>query len=377
MSWRVIDRITIYHEADMYALSPNVVRTPSGSLLVFFQRATHLGYPNHSHPLFNLQACRSEDDGRTWSDAFLVAVDPSGGITDRGAHTLPDGSIFLNISCTELVPAEGSGVHGKEWVVHGGKPFWIKSRDDGHTWSKLKRFPPLPDAVWGHPATHSGVSRSGLLAMPDGRLLLPSKAIDPSTREFRYFGMMRVSHDMGETWEYGGRIAEDPVAHFSEPAIHRTPSGKILVLFRCHPGALGPKIARDQGFDDERVNDRHFVDRVLALVTSDDDGKTWTPWRPTRIHGNPAHMLGLRDGRILLTVGTRWVGHCGCVARVLDAEATDLETAPEIVVSDDAISPDCGYPWSVELNDGRVLVVYWQHFADDYRGIAGAILEEV
>ena len=134
---------------------------------------------------------------------------------DRGVHTLPDKSVFLHSSCTELVPVAKAESHGTDWTTQYGKPFWVRSCDDGNTWSVPKRFPPLPDAVWGHPAQHSGVSRSGLLALPDGRLLLPSKATDLTTGEFRYFGMMRVSRDMGQTWEYGGRIAEDPVAHFT------------------------------------------------------------------------------------------------------------------------------------------------------------------
>ena len=88
-------------------------------------------------------------------------------------------------------------------------------------------------------------------------------------------------------------------------------------------------------------------------------------------------MLGLRDGRIFLTVGTRWAGQRGCSARVLDPEASDLESAPELVIRADGRSPDCGYPWSVELNDGRVLVAFWHHYPDDHRGIEGAIVEEI
>ncbi len=381
MSWKVVDRMTIYHEIGMYALCPNVVRTPSGDLMVFFQRAPHLGYPHHDHPLFNVQACRSQDEGQTWSKASLITSDPLGGINDRGVHTLSDGSIFIHCSCTELVPSEGAEAHGADWVSRPGKPFWVRSQDDGHTWSAPERFPPVPDAVWGHPATHSGVCRSGLIELPDGRLLMPSKATDRPDGSMPCFGMLRVSHDMGATWEYGGRIAEDPVAHFSEPAIHRTPSGRILVIFRCH--------ANQPQDRDERLplRDRQYNSRFQALVTSDDDGATWTPWRRS-VHGYPAHMLGLRDGRIFLTVGTRWDGQSGCLARVLDPEgselettpiqetAPDLENGPDVIVQSDSFSHDCGYPWSVELNDGRVLVVYWHHYPDNHCGIEGAILAE-
>ena len=381
MGWKVVDRMTIYHEEGYYALCPNVVRTPSGDLMVFFQRAPHLGYPHHDNPLFNVQACRSQDEGQTWSRPTLITSDPLGGINDRGVHTLSDGSILIHCSCTELVPAEGSEAHGSQWVSRPGKPFWVRSRDDGHTWSEPVRFPPVPDSVWGNPATHSGVCRSGLIELPDGRLLMPSKCTDNPDGSMPCFGMLRVSHDMGETWEYGGRIAEDPVAHFSEPAIHRTPSGRILVIFRCHANT-----AQD-GDESLPLRDRQYNSRFQALVTSDDDGDTWTPWKRS-VPGYPAHMLGLRDGRIFLTVGTRWDGQAGCLARVLDPEGTELETtpiqttapdlenAPDVIVQSDSFSHDCGYPWSVELNDGRVLVAYWHHYPDNHRGIEGAILAE-
>ena len=235
MSWRVVEHFTIYREEGWYGAHPNLVRTPNGDLLVLFHRSPFVGYSHHSHPLFDVRACRSEDEGQTWSDQCLVAVDPLGGVLDFGTHTLADGSIFLHASNVALVP-EDKESEGDGWAAHAGIPFWVRSRDDGRTWTEPVRFPPLPDAVWGHPATHSGIARSGLIQMPDGRLFLPSKATDHPDGSMPFFGMLRVSRDMGETWEYGGRIAEDPVTHFSEPAIHLTPSGRIIVLFRCHPG---------------------------------------------------------------------------------------------------------------------------------------------
>lgn len=88
MAWEVVECFTIYHEQGWYALCPNVVGALSGDLLLFFQRAPHLGYPHHDNPLFDLQACHSTDDGQTWSEPTLVACDPLGGIIDRGVHTL-------------------------------------------------------------------------------------------------------------------------------------------------------------------------------------------------------------------------------------------------------------------------------------------------
>ena len=88
-------------------------------------------------------------------------------------------------------------------------------------------------------------------------------------------------------------------------------------------------------------------------------------------------MLGLKDGRILVTVGTRWEGQQGCLGRVLDPEGTDMEVAPDFVIRSDSHDPDCGYPWAIELEDGRVLVVYYYVYQDGIRGIEGTIIEEV
>ena len=73
----------------------------------------------------------------------------------------------------------------------------------------------------------------------------------------------------GETWEYGGRIAVDEVAYFSEPAICRTRGGRILVLLRCH------------------LRRADSTQCQLVLVTSDDDGDSWSPWRFTSMKGCP------------------------------------------------------------------------------------------
>lgn len=381
MSWRVVDHSTVYRQTGHYATAPNVVRTPAGNLLVLFHRSPHLGHAHHSHPLFDVQAVVSSNEGLTWSEPRLVTNDPRGGVIDFGSHTLADGSIFLHASSNELVPAAGrahfrflSPPHAKAigsdthsaWVSRPGVPFWVRSRDDGRTWSSPTRFPRLPDAVWGSPAEHSGVCRGGLLQLGEGRLLMPSKATDQPDGEQPYFGMLRISDDMGDTWTYGGRIAEDPVAHFSEPAIHRTPDGRIVVLYRCHPRG-SPRITASDGKGNT----------TIARVESDDEGQTWSHWRPTSVWGSPCHMLRLSDGRAFVSVGTRWEGQRGCIVRVANPTCTDLDSTPELIVRSDSATGDCGYPWAVELSGGRVLVVYYYTYRDLHRGIEATLVEEV
>jgi len=359
MSWRVAEHFTIYRESGWYGAHPNILRTASGELLTLFHRSPETGFSHHSHPLFDVRGCRSRDDGQTWESVELITAYPYGGVLDFGSHTLSNGDLFLHGSTVDLVPPDVTDASKHDWISRPGMGFHVRSDNGGVSWTHPEPFPHISDAVNGHPASHTGICRSGLLEFPDGRLMLPGKATDHPEGRPPFFGMIMTSQDYGATWEYSGRIVQDGVAHFSEPAIHMTPSGRILALFRCHP------------------NSPPGQDAHLVKVYSDDGGVTWSPWKSTTMRGCPGHLLRLDDGRIFATVGTRWEGQMGCLSRVLDPEASDLETAPDIVVRADSSSPDCGYPWSIALRNGSVLVVYYHTWPDETRGIEGTVLEEV
>ena len=74
--------------------------------------------------------------------------------------------------------------------------------------------------------------------------------------------------------------------------------------------------------------------------------------------GHPLQAMRLPDNRVLLTYGYRHEP-CGVRARILNAECTDFATAPEIIIRDDADDGDVGYTWAVQLDEKRVLVVYY------------------
>ena len=90
--------------------------------------------------------------------------------------------------------------------------------------------------------------------------------------------------------------------------------------------------------------------------------------------GHPLHALRLSDNRVLITYGYRHKPF-GIRARILNPECTDFETAPEIVLRDDGGSGDIGYTWAVQLDNNRVLVVYYFNQKNGTRHIAGSILE--
>ena len=90
---------------------------------------------------------------------------------------------------------------------------------------------------------------------------------------------------------------------------------------------------------------------------SHDGGKTWTPIRRVPINGFPAHAIILKDGRILVSYAKRDGGMEGEYAIFSSDNGKTW-------VDDRMIAPwvgwDIGYPSSVQLDDGRVMTVFYQ-----------------
>ncbi len=99
----------------------------------------------------------------------------------------------------------------------------------------------------------------------------------------------------------------------------------------------------------------------------------WTSPEFKQVTGQPFHPLLLRDGRLLVTYGYRQ-NPSGIRALLLDSPQHDPDSAQEFIIRDDGINWDLGYPWSVELEDGRILVVYYMTSPLGIRQIWGSWL---
>ena len=90
--------------------------------------------------------------------------------------------------------------------------------------------------------------------------------------------------------------------------------------------------------------------------------------------GHPYDATRLRDGRVFLIYGYRHKPY-GIRARVLDPGCGDIDSAQEIVIREDGLSGDIGYPSATVLADGSVLATYYIYGVDGVRHIAGSVLE--
>lgn len=240
---------------------------------------------------------------------------------------------------------------GSNYLMWGA--FTRYTDDNGQTWSNHQYLPAIPnsdDIIPGKRPLLGGAIR-GLPVENNGEILIPSYT--SSKQGLKSGAYCFASSDNGNTWSFRSIVAQDPnnQVDMHEPAFYNTPSGKVICFIRT------------ANFDDH-----------LVTAESLDNGHTWSTWQKRNIIGHPYTPIRLPDNRVLLVYGYRHEPF-GIRARLLDAECTNIDTAPEFVIRQDGLGKDLGYPWGCVLPDGRVLVTYYFYTQDGIRHIAGSVLE--
>lgn len=362
MSLRKLADVVIYRDDQWYSTFPSCIVRPDGTALVAFRRAPerrlwHGPGVTHADPNSWLMSVTSTDNGRTWSsEPHVVWANPIAGCQDPCMYQCADGTLLCTTFCWQLLPVGSGERFGELHVDCNGWPQMntgvhiMRSRDGGGSWQGpvlIDPSPWVPTLSTGAP--NRGAIRGKMLELPDGTLLLPVYGLRGRAKPSE--ASLYRSDDRGETWRHFSLMAEDDTVHFHEPALHRTPSGKIIAWLRTQN-----------------------LDGYLATAYSTDEGKTFSQWERSSVWGHPFTSAATPDGRVLLIYGYRREPF-GIRCRLLEPECTDLETAEEFVLRDDGANFDLGYPWVAQLADGKMLCVYYLNHDDGTRYIAGAIVE--
>jgi hypothetical protein len=197
------------------------------------------------------------------------------------------------------------------------------SSDNGKSWSK-----PFP----GKDTIHGGIQ------LPDGTILVAAYREQQNS-----IGVFKADSS-AQHWEQVA-LVESPKpdsVRFGEPHILQLPSGRIIMMIRATAVPY---------------NDQSPLCNMWETY-SDDNGQTWATPFFTPLWGFPPHLLLLSDGRVLCTYGYRRepFGQRACVS----SDGITWNKADEIILRDDALNSDLGYPASVELEPGLILSIYYQ-----------------
>ncbi|MDR3304299.1 MAG: glycoside hydrolase [Treponema sp.] len=373
----MLKRKTIYCDGE-YVSFPNLVWLDENTLACFFRHAKDRqkagGRPTHIDPTAKDGFIVSKDGGESFETAFHVVLDDEMSEQDPCATALSNGRVLMTCFRWQFAP-EGQGAtrwgdalfkrygrtrKAREDEPHGFDTFNIGfsvsiSDDHGHTW----RHTPVLRPEGYVPGS---AVRGNIVELPDGALLLPfygAKEIGCLAST----GVM-ISRDNGEHWRFFSETAFEREKNFLEPCLFRTRSGTLITLMRTQSDFLKPNAA----FEATYLN--------LHVSVSYDNGKTFAPAReiPSILGSNPFHALQLRNGKVFVSYGYRQKPF-GIRAKLCDSELSDLESAPEIIICDDAPNGDLGYTHAAELRDGRVLLAYYIADEDGTRRIEGATLK--
>jgi len=223
----------------------------------------------------------------------------------------------------------------------GGGSYIRISEDGGYTWSETIKVPVS--------------SPHGPTMLADGTLVYLGKAMYTDDIPKGSIASYRSS-DGGYTWEKQ-TVLEFPESlkaeNFHEPHAVQLPNGRILGTIRAQGEGV------DFGF-------------TIYETHSDDGGFTWSPMKPLGICGSPPHLMVHSSGAVICSFGRRTDPY-GERARI----SRDMgETWEEEYIIADSKPCDLGYPASVELEDGRILTVYYQHGEkDDFASMFRTIWE--
>lgn len=351
-----LEHLVLHRDDTQYYLGPSLALLPNGDLLLASREAhARPGEISHIDATSRGVLLRSRDGGRTFGDKRVIddRTHRFSATQDTTVTVLRDGSLFATFYSWGIAPAPGEfdlaqappGDASVRTEVRSAGIFqglWtVRSTDGGRTWT-----PRRPVAVPGVPPL---AARAPVIEQADGSLLLIANDYNRPDGKMRVWARIHClrSTDRGATWSHHGLVGDGAAdrLHFLEPGWVRLRDGRLLAVLRTRgEGAAAVREAPPAGF--------------LFQSVSDDNGRTWTKPVATPMWGFPAHLLELRDGRVLCAYGYRQKPY-GVRATLSRDGGRTWDVANEIVVRADGGTSDLGYPFSVQLPDDTVLMAYY------------------
>ncbi len=234
---------------------PSLITTNNGTVLAFAERRVGL----HDHAQNDIVVRRSEDDGKTWGEIYVIADYGKNSLNDPLAVVLESGRILL------MFQEFPYGIHARnsDWIQmadngydgpRNTKTFITFSDDDGRSWAELKEITksirPNDRISVGSPGIGIQLKKGEF----KGRVIIPlyfTRKLNDNNRDWT--NGIAWSDDLGETWQISNDIPHNGHTGFgNESQVVEQADGSILF------------IARNQG----------GFHRKTAI--SDDGGRTWS-----------------------------------------------------------------------------------------------------
>jgi len=383
----------LHRDPRAYSAHPQIAVAANGDWLVVFNKALRRPLILHppQDPLFANVIIRSRDRGASWSEPVVV----------------PNGQ-YRGMECASLTALLSSErILLNQWRFHWIDLDWAYAlaRDTtGEMLGHLIERNVLPPVLRGKKLN---------LKLPKD--LLSGLVLSPEIDAFSRFiddpdGLLGFARDGGETfvhisddhgrsWRETVRIDTAPYdGGYGMRGACELPDGDLLlplsdvphwrVVFVVRSSDDGKTWGRPvevAGVDGKEFEEpslirlesgrllmllRENVTRRLHRCVSDDGGHSWSPPEALPIEGYPAHLLLLPDGRVLCTCGWRYPDFG--IRAVLSGDAGETwEVERTIRIRGGLPNKDLGYPCTILDADGSLFTVYYGQDGDGVTCIWG------
>jgi hypothetical protein len=320
--------ISRYIAVDNVCAWPNLTQLRDGTII-----ATIHNPPNHGTTEGDI-SCWASPDGAFWEKRGHPAPnDPQTVRMNVAAGLAKDGDL--------LVMCSGwSNVKHPDWPKQDPfrdavLPLWVcRSKDGGRTWTQHKQFTAAEKGYTEFvPFGPINLGADGALHVScyAGELLDPKKT-KVSYPHPGYRSWHLRSDDDGRSW----RVVSVIGARHNETTLFHLGGSNWLAAAR---------------------------DKAVELFRSTDNGQTWSgPHQVTEVREYNAHLLRLKDGRLLLSYGNRVEGQRGVLAKLSPDEGRTWSSPIRLVRT----GSDNGYPSSVQRADGKIVTAYYAKSVENH-----------
>jgi len=350
MRLRVIDQGILSHQPGRSVIMPAITQLAGKSLIACQNVGSGMTSSDHT-----IEVLKSDDSGKSWRNlGSVVRKADQRTWSYRGAiiDALPGGRLVMTASRFEATP--GSLFDFDSEALKRPEAVLLWSEDHGETWSPPQIVPvDLPSERY----TWNGSGK--LMRFSPWRWMYPLEtwkpegfAGPPDQKAAAVF-----SEDQGRTWRDFTIIADDVTGRLTWWDQQNTllADGRAYVMLWTHRYG---------------TND----DLAIHWVVSDDQGRTWSPPRPTNLMGQVCCPIALPDGRVAAVYNYRHDPQGVRLAVSKDLVHFDPES--ELVVFDAKSEATLGKPehenflaehqkigfgkpYGTLLSNGSLLICFW------------------
>lgn len=363
--------VIVHKDPFAYISHPSITQTPNGDWLAAFNHSVRRNPKMHppSDPLFRTLVSRSRDRGATWEPPVFAPNFDTYGTECPGIACAPDGAVLLSVFRFAWYPI------GLARKLHArGTPLalWLPDAEGG--WTET-----FQDADWDRVRAPWARGRHGVYvhrSTDNGESFDETVALDTAPYAYGYSrtGIVtlsdgRLAYVLGEKCK-SARIylltSDDNGKTWSRPT--------GVVEHPAYPFSEPDLVEVAPGEWLCILRESKTATHSLQVCRTTDAGRTWSTPEKTPMFGKPGHVIQLADGRLLCAYGRRQrpFGVRACLSE--DGGRTwDIDN--ERVVRDDFPNGDLGYPTTIEYAPGKLFCCYYGQTPDGVTCVQGTWLE--